>query len=511
MRNFNIASGLARSAADRPQATAFVFGKDAHAYGAFVARVKPLAALLRDRLRSRRVGILASRSIEAYLGIAATAWAGGTYVPLNSKWPEARLIELLDRLELDALVVDRNGARLLTPAVRNAAPRLVLGPPGTDTLSLDVDGAAMDEPAHVGARDTAYIIFTSGTTGTPKGVVVSAGSLDLYLDATRAWTRLTPDDRVAEAHDVTFDLSVHNTFLAWEAGAALHVMSALDLVAPARFITRHGVTCWMSVPTLAAMMREGDLAPGALPSLRLSVFCGEPLPLALVERWAEAAPNSVIENIYGPTECTVVCTRQRCTRPPVVTPGRNILAIGRPYETFDVALLDGDLGTVPDGEIGEIALASAQLSDGYFAAPEQTAECFRTIEGRRWYLTGDLGRRDGNGVLHHMGRADNQVKLKGNRVELEEVEAHLRRAAGTQLAAVVAWPVVDGSAQGLVGFVAGSADEAALQAAMAETLPRALIPGTIRGVAELPRNANGKVDRMALIATLDASEADVAA
>lgn len=505
MRSFNIAAGLARTAAATPDATAFAFGRQTYSYGAFVASVKPLAARLRDRLRSRRVGILGSRSLEAYQGIAAAAWAGSTYVPLNLKWPEARLVELLGQLDLDALVVDANGARLLTPAVREAAPRLVLGPQGTDTQPLDADDAPMDAPAYVDARDTAYVVFTSGTTGTPKGVVVSAGSLDLYLEATREWTRFTQDDRVAEAHDVTFDLSVHNTFLAWEAGAALHVMSALDLVAPARFITGHAITCWLSVPTLAAM--TGDLEPGACPSLRLSAFCGEPLPLPLVEGWARAAPNSTIENIYGPTECTVVCTRQTYARPPVVTPGRNILAIGTPYDTFDIALLDANLRPVPDGETGEIALASAQLADGYLAAPEQTADRFRTIEGRRWYLTGDLGFRDADGVLHHMGRADNQVKLKGNRIELEEVEAHLRRAAGTPVAAVVAWPVVDGSAQALVGFVVGDPiDVTALRAAMAVTLPRYMVPATVHAVSHLPRNANGKIDRHALVASLEAGK-----
>ena len=512
MRNFNIGLGLARSAAARPDAIAFVFGRETHSYGTFTRRVKPLAARLRAGLRSRRVGILASRSIEAYLGIAATAWAGGAYVPLNLKWPEARLVDLLDRLDLDALVVDRNGAQRLTPLVREAAPALVLGPDGTDTQPLAGDGSTMDEPAHVDARETAYVIFTSGTTGAPKGVVVSAGSLELYLDQTRTWTCISADDRVAEAHDVTFDLSVHNTFLAWEAGAALHVMSALDMLTPTRFIERHQATCWMSVPTLAAMVRDGELAPGSLPSLRLSIFCGEPLPVALAERWGAAAVNSTVENIYGPTECTVVCTRQRLTKPPLVTPGRNILAIGRPYETFDVTLLDRKLAIVPDGEVGEIALAGPQLSDGYFDAAAETAQRFRTIRGRRWYLTGDLGRRDAHGVLHHMGRVDNQVKLKGNRIELEEVETHLRRAADTQLAAVVAWPVIDGSAQELVGFVVGGADEAALQAAMAEALPRYMVPTTIRSVRELPCNANGKVDRRALAALLaDPVAPDVAA
>ena len=165
---------------------------------------------------------------------------------------------------------------------------------------------------------------------------MSCGSLAEYLANSRGWVGFTRDDRVAEAHDITFDLSVHNTFLAWEAGSSLHSMNALDMMAPQRFIRANAITCWMSVPTIIAQMRRiGALKPGLFETLRLSVFCGEPLPLAAVTAWAEAAPNSVVENIYGPTEGTVVCTRQRLTDPPVVTEARQIIAIGDAYPNFE--------------------------------------------------------------------------------------------------------------------------------------------------------------------------------
>ncbi len=368
-----------------------------------------------------------------------------------------------------------------------------------------MDETPLREPAHRGAKETGYIVFTSGTTGEPKGVVVSCGALAEYLGSTRGWVGFTRDDRVAEAHDITFDLSVHNLFLTWEAGASLHVMSPLDMMAPQRFIRANAITCWMSVPTIIAQMRQiNALTEGVFPTLRLSVFCGEPLPLAAVRAWAKAAPNSVVENIYGPTEGTVVCTRQRFAEPPVVTESRQIIAIGKPYDNFEVAICGPDGGALPDGKTGEIAISSTQLSDGYFNRPEQTAKAFRMIDGRQWYFTGDLGMRDEDGVLHHMGRADNQVKLKGNRIELEEVEMHLRGACGTDLAAIVAWPVVDGSAQGLVGFIAGDGvDTATVRRVMAKTLPDYMVPGRIEMLSELPRNINDKIDRNALQASLD--------
>lgn len=514
--NFNIAAGFLRSV--RVHADRLFYSDSSRdvTYGAMGDVVGRLAALLSRDGRPQRIGIVATRSFEAYAGMLAAALAGAAYVPISLKSPEQRILALLEFLDLDALVVDANGARLLTPAVLDAAPALivvsddaepVVRPNGPDVIRIgDITDAPLAASAHVAADDLAYIIFTSGTTGMPKGVMISAASLRNYLDETRPWTNLTPEDRVAETHDITFDLSVHNLFLTAEAGASLHVLSALDLMAPGRFVRAREITAWMSVPTLAAMMRRtGALKPGVFPSLRLSIFCGEPLPVAAAQAWATAAPNSVVENAYGPAEATVICMRQTLTVPPRVTPGREIVAIGEAYKSMDVAILGADLRPVADGEPGEIALAGPQLAVNYFKATEEQASRFRDIDGRRWYMTGDLGMRDADGVFHHLGRTDNQVKVKGNRIELEEIEAHLRQAAASEAVAVVAWPVADGSAQGLVGFCSSPLSADAITAALFETLPRYMVPGAIHILDSLPVNTSGKIDRGALRARLDAA------
>ena len=518
--DFNIAAGFHRTAQAMPQRLAVFAGGRSATYGELAQTASRLAGHFGQPKDSGRIGILATRSIEAYAGILAAGWCGGTYVPLNLKWPEERLATLLEKLELDALVADTNGAALLTPTVLAAAPdRIVIAdaapaveaPAGRSIVRFgDIDAAPMAEPVEVGPDHIAYVIFTSGTTGLPKGVVISCGSLAHYLEKTRLWTNLTADDRIAETCDVTFDLTVHNTFLAFEAGASLNILSALDMLAPGRFVRARECTVWMSVPTLITLMRNsGALKPGVFPSLRLSIFCGEPLPLTAARAWGEATPNGVVENIYGPTEGTVICMRQTLTEPPAVTESRSILAIGTPYDTMEVAILDPQQNPLPDGTPGEIALSGPQLAVGYFASPEQTDRQFRMIRGKRWYLTGDLGCRDGAGVFHHLGRTDNQVKVKGNRIELEEVEMHLRRASGSDLVAVVAWPVENETPQGLVGFVAGSdAGGADIQAGMAASLQRYMVPGRIEIVDQLPVNINGKVDRKALFARLEAERSD---
>jgi D-alanine--poly(phosphoribitol) ligase subunit 1 len=514
--NFNIAAGFIRSTTKHADQLFYSdAGRDA-TYREMGDTVGRLAALLSRHGRPRRVGILATRSYEAYAGMLASGLAGAAYVPISLKSPESRILALLEFLELDALVVDANGARLLTPAVLNAAPELIVLSDEADQVDApakpkiirlgDIADAPLAVPAPVAAEDLAYIVFTSGTTGMPKGVMISAGSLRNYLEETRPWTNLTPQDRVAETHDITFDLSVHNLFLTAEAGASLHVLSALEMMAPGRFVRAREITAWMSVPTLAAMMRRtGALKPGVFPSLRLSIFCGEPLPVAAAQAWAAAAPNSVVENAYGPAEATVICLRQTLTDPPRVTADRGIVAIGKPYDTMQVAILDADRRPVADGKPGEIALAGPQLAVNYFKATDDQARRFREIDGRRWYMTGDLGMRDADGVFHHLGRTDNQVKVKGNRIELEEIEAHLRRAAASEAVAVVAWPVLDGSAQGLVGFCSSPLSADVITTAMLETLPRYMVPSAIHILDSLPVNTSGKIDRAALLARLEAA------
>lgn len=512
--NFNLAAPFWECAKVHPGSAALVVARREFTYDALAQKIARLAGYLSPRLKQRRVGVLATRSLEGYVGVLGACMAGATYVPLNQKWPAERLVKLLGLLQLDALIVDRNGIGLLAPEVMAAAPEIIIGPekadmPATvDPRIMPLDAlidAPLVAPVMVEPQHEAYIIFTSGTTGLPKGVVISAGSLASYLAQARSWTGLGPEDRVAEAHDLTFDLNVHNLFLTLESGAALHVMSALELSAPQHFIRSHGITAWMSVPTIVNMMRAaGSLKPGLFETIRLSIFCGEPLPGATVEAWAIAAPNSAIENIYGPTECTVVMLRQTVGEKLPLTPGRGVIAIGKPFGDGKIAILGPDLQPVAAGEPGEIALGGPQVGIGYFASPEQTADRFRDIDGERWYLTGDLGMCDAEGIYHHLGRTDNQVKVKGNRIELEEVEAHLRLAADSTVVAVVAWPFVDGSAAGLVGFVAGSGETAAsIQTNMLRSLPRYMVPEVIHLKHALPVNINGKVDRRALRSLLE--------
>ena len=344
-------------------------------------------------------------------------------------------------------------------------------------------------------------MFTSGTTGLPKGVMITTENVSPFLAAMQERYPFSAQDRVSQRHELSFDFSVLDLFITWLSGASLHVIPATQLLGPSRFIRERQLTVWFSVPSTVAFMRDMNmLTPGAFPSVRYSAFCGEPLPAASVRAWQQACPNSLIDNIYGPTEA-----HRRLPRSAVfaetlaVTQDLGTIAIGKPFVGMDAAIVDSTLHFLPPGESGELALSGKQVARGYFQDEQRTAARFPSINGKVWYLTGDLASQDAEGRFHHLGRTDNQVKVLGHRVELEEVEAHLRKICGRESVAAVAWPVINGSAEGIVAFVAGSTLSAAeIRKGMQGRAPKYMVPAQVRFLEKLPLSPNGKTDRKAL-------------
>jgi amino acid adenylation domain-containing protein len=352
-------------------------------------------------------------------------------------------------------------------------------------------------------------MFTSGTTGVPKGVVVTAANVAHFLGVVRERYAIAPADRVGQFCETSFDVSVFEMFAAWDGGACLCVVPDSQLMAPAGFLRRERITVWTSVPSVIAMLaRMKLLEPGLFPSLRASFFIGEALPVQSALAWRAAAPSSVVDNQYGPTEATVACTVQRVGDPVIETPGRGTVAIGLPYDGMHAAIVD-DGRFVADGTVGELALAGPQLAAGYLDDVEQTARRFPTLDhpmlGRaRWYLTGDFAFRDEDGILHCLGRTDHQVKIMGHRVELEDLEAHLRAASGTDSVAAVARPAAGGSAMTIAAFVSGATrTPGEIRERLRELVPAYMLPRRVVALDALPISANGKVDRHALAASLD--------
>lgn len=370
-------------------------------------------------------------------------------------------------------------------------------------------GAVGDSHAYVPIRDErtgglvrgaraphlAYILFTSGSTGEPKGVPITHENSLAYVNNTIRRLDVTSDDRFSQMHSLAFDFSVHDVWVPWNAGASVYVVPKEQRFAPARFISEHRLTVFSCVPSVATSMdRLGLLKEGALPSLRWVTFCGEALTVQQAEAMQRAAPNATVENMYGPTEATVGITSYLWN--PEISPAecrRGIVPIGWPFPSQRTRIVDG-----------ELQLAGSQVFGGYWRDLEATAEAF---DGD-WYRTGDLVERDGRGCLHFVGRKDNQVQIRGHRVELGEVEAVLRDVFGAREVACVAWPIEEGCAQGIVAFVGHMEQPHELDLAAVRTrMPEYMMPSEMRYSPDLPRNANGKVDRSALVEWLEGTEA----
>jgi amino acid adenylation domain-containing protein len=394
---------------------------------------------------------------------------------------------------LDVVIADERGAAVLASlGAPRSGPRCVLarpaGPPGA--------GQPLAAPRPAGGADIAYIMFTSGSTGRPKGVPISHRNAAHFLDAAQARYQITADDVLAQTFEPTFDLFMFGLFMAWSASAALVAVPPAVLRRLPEFAAAQGISLWFSVPsTIRLVRRLGRLTPGALPTLTRSLFCGEALTCEDAAAWQAAAPAGILENLYGPTELTIACTAYRWR--PEDRDGHmvnGLVPIGEPLEGLRCLLAGPDLRPAPDE--GELCVTGPQIFGGYLD-PADDAGRFLFRDGLRWYRTGDRVRRLPGGPLTYLGRLDHQVKVRGYRVELLEIEHALRRLDGVRDCAVI--PVRRGGETELAAVYCG--DPAVAGTAprlLAARLPEYMVPASIRCLAGLPLNSNGKIDRQAL-------------
>jgi D-alanine--poly(phosphoribitol) ligase subunit 1 len=514
--NYNPVYPFSRHTSRSPGRIALWVDGQTYSYAELADRSRRIAAWIHHKTggRGRRVAILSRRTLAAYVGILGSCWAGACYVPLNPAFPEKRLLAILDKARPDALIVDTQALSLLTPAIRRFfLGRILLG--DSDTTSVDgeaIDGLnslstseTMAEPVACGPNAEAYLVFTSGSTGAPNGVVISAGSLAFAIKSLSARYPFTAEDRFSQFFDLSFDFSVMDLFVPWHHGASTYVVPDSQKLAPGRFIIDHHLTVWTCVPSLITLMtRMKMLRPGIFPVLRLSCFSGETLTAEAARLWQDSAPNGIVVNLYGQTEAPIGSMAQTFAPDAPLTEETMGVALGTPLEDIRVAILGKDGGFVPQGQVGELALSGPHVAACYLDSPQRTTEKFQELAHpqyglRTWYLTGDLARQAQDGVFHFLGRADNELKVRGHRVMLEEVEYHLRQASGCSVVAVVPWRSASGDIEGLVGFVVGKApDEKSMKNAMLEVLPKQLVPRRILFIDEMPLSQNGKIDRKVL-------------
>ena len=512
---------VSRQAELRPDAVAIAGPRDTLTYGALEAAANRLARALMSGgcRRGDRVCLFTSKSPRAIVGMLATMKAGAAYVPVDISSPAPRVLRIVQSAEPRCILVERSAVKLLDellalwqpeqpPMIATLEEGALTGRGFTSAFDMGQLASTPDSPVAVEGTgdDLAHILFTSGSTGLPKGVTIAHRNVTAFLDWACPYFGITPSDRTSGHSPLLFDLSTFDIYGTLSRGAQLHLVAPELNLLPARlaaFIRDRQLTQWFSVPSiLSYLVRFESIRQDDFPTLERLMWCGEVMPTPTLIALMERLPHVRFTNLYGPTEATIASSYY--TVPAIPADPRLSVPIGTGCGGERLVVLDERLQPVADGVIGDLYIAGVGLSPGYWRDAEKTAAAFLTDPadaGERIYKTGDLALTEG-GLVHYVGRRDSQIKSRGYRIELGEIETALNSLRYLEECAVVG--VDTGGFEGTaiccayVPAAGGDSTPAAIRTDLSGLIPGYMLPVNWKAYERLPKNANGKIDRPAL-------------
>ncbi|MEL6836545.1 MAG: amino acid adenylation domain-containing protein [Bacteroidota bacterium] len=493
----------------RPDQVAFRCGREEYRYGELAIKMQKLAQVLQESgvRRGERVGIFLHRCLETALAIYGILQAGAVYVPIDPTLPEERVRFLIQDCGIQCLVSHPAQARRLAKFGAEASLlRTVIGLDkdwAVPTISWsEVWSAPLIATPRQLETDLAYILYTSGSTGQPKGVMHTHYSGLSYARLTAQLYDLRASDIIGNHAPIFFDICTLGYFTAPYVGARTIISSDAHVMLPTslgQLIEKEQMTVWYSVPlALVQILQAGILPELDWSAMRWLFYAGEPFPLDQLRKLMELLPDTGVSNIYGPTE-TNQCTYYNLEGPPA---GDTPVPIGYLWDNTEMLILNEDDQQVPAGESGELLIRSATMMQGYWNNPERTRKSFyeHTTETgltSTFYRTGDLVQLDEDGLLQLLGRKDRQIKTRGYRVELDEVEIAILSHPQIREAAVLAKAATGGESKTIAAAISWVEELPVeeLESFLKKKLPPYAIPENWVNYPELPRTPNGKIDR----------------
>jgi len=500
MAKINVIDRIKSTAKKYPNRPALHVDGNFYSYAEFIALAKAIQVEIEERgyIGEEVIGVLTGDDIFTCASIIAIIANGSAYLPINKKNPCDRNVSIIS--QANARVVLASSAHAPLENVNQTLQERI------EIISTFLLSPLDGEIQIVSKTqdDLLYLLFTSGSTGVPKGVPIYNRNLNqfLYINIDSGLYEFTKEDRFLQMFELTFDFSVMTFFVPLSVGACCYMVPS-DGIAYLNIIDvleKQNITVAPMVPSVLAYI-ERYFEELKFESLRYSIFCGEPLTYKLIRGWAKCIPNAIIQNAYGPTEATVYCLSYDITENSSEVAVQGILPIGKPFPGMNVVIIDEDNNPMQAGQEGELCLSGLQVTDQYWKDEVKTRDAFFRLENNSdaiFYKTGDRAFLNNKGDYIYCGRMDSQVKIDGHRVELGEIENVVRDFTNqSHVAAVVSNSESDKNSLKLF-LTDGAAENHKLENYMKSKFPPYMIPREIIYLNELPLNQNGKIDRKKL-------------